>query len=332
MSPISNRSSGELSDLAYNHKQTNIQHHEGYIDTIDELTYDKTDTEMMYDKTDTEMIYDKTDTEMIYDKTDTEMIYDKTDTEVVYDNKTDASFRIGSGPVFDGTDTEATLETDISFHSDKEGIRKKKGKGRDLLNNRAKRNSGNYSDSFQLPDSAKEPRAIDTDSERSLRAAKPNIGVRDSAEASSIHGALMRPRGRSVGYETDEIGRTEDDFSIASFAVESESHESIQYPESEGENKNRITPSSVALENTDEGRNAVGKSVEDKTEEDFSFASFDASSVEEYSEVGDANELNGMYLLCVFHKFKFISLCPPPPPIFVCFYYVFLFNSISRLL
>jgi hypothetical protein len=242
--------SDELIALAkYNHVHNNVQ-----LQLPDESDADD-NTEPTCDKTDTEVIYDKTDTEVIYDKTDTEVVYDRTDTELRLDNEL----------ILDGTDTEATLETDISFHNDRFTEEKKASSL-----NRYTRSS---SDPYQSADVGKGVlHVVDADSELS------KMG-RDSIETDNcvFRQAQIKSRHR-VDYETDEMAKTEDDLSVASFAVESE--KSTRHSESEGEVHKKMEFS------------ASHQSDEVKTEDDFSSGSFDRSSVDENQEALD--ELHGM--------------------------------------
>ena len=270
---ISNKSSGELGDL-FQYKRT---------------TEDK--EAQLLEGSDTD-----NNKEGIYDKADTEMIYDKTDTEVVYD-KTDTDLHMASELAFDGTDTEAELETDNSFHNDRsaDGMRTRaSGDGHSHnspLNNRSTRSSGNYSDFYQSPDAAKTTsRGVDTGSEYSMRGARARIGVRDSAETDdslSKDGRVrVKPKRLSVGYETDEIGQTE----IRESAAESEkSRKFTRYPESE-----------VAA-SRDMVASAGHESDEVRTEDDFSFGSFDGNSADENLDaVGGSNNFHGMPCILAF--------------------------------
>lgn len=303
---ISNKSSGELSDFVEYTKDS-------ALDSDVDISIGKTDTEMVYDKTDTEMIYDKTDTEMIYDKTDTEMIYDKTDTN----DRTDTDLHAASEFVLDGSDTEATLETDISFHNDKSPDGKR-AKGNSILKSLSIRNSGNFSDPYQSSDATKgnvakmygsgSSSSSDSDSPP-LSEIKQSARDRGSTEkASEIATDKVATNGdakvRSKGYETDEIGRTEDDFSVGSFSDSDteKDHKPQRYSENEAQGEEEV-----------EKEEEEGKDQKDPesdgvaTEDDFSFASFDRNSGDEdEGELGRSNRL-GIEIIILLSGFLFHS-------------------------
>lgn len=189
-------------------------------------TRDEELDELTYDRTDM-TVYDKTDTE-----NNTEVIFDKTDTDMQT-----GSEAVRTELVFDGADTDATLETDLSFNDKISGYRRNNINGNTLG-----------------------PKTI-----HSLEPKKAPSGTELSIKSqSTINKDSVNSAGRAnkPGYETDEIGRTEDDFSLASFA--------------ESEHSYKSGPNLSGGEVLRRSRLSIGHD-ENKTEDDFSFASFNES-------------------------------------------------------
>eukprot|EP00026_Physarum_polycephalum_P003340 Phypoly_transcript_03350.p1 GENE.Phypoly_transcript_03350~~Phypoly_transcript_03350.p1 ORF type:complete len:775 (+),score=158.10 Phypoly_transcript_03350:222-2327(+) len=223
-----------------------------------------------------DMLNDKTDMVLIYDKTDTDMINDKTDTELVYD-KTGTELRVGE-LILDGTDTEA-LETDFSFGTDKIG-------DRIIRNNRSPSNDSreHRSPHAHASDGTDTEATLETDvSFRTDKFAERKTVINTSR-------ADMRglPDRKSLVHESDRI-KTHDDFSRASFASDSEkSVKSVRNSEREDSEKRTRDSAGLNYNKSPNRKAAVSPDNESdgvKTEDDFSFDSFDGSEEEDLGEV-----------------------------------------------